>query len=132
MSNDEQAIRDLQTKWFEATASGNLSQLLPLMAEDVVFLTPGGPPFGRDVFAASFEAGLQKMRIQCSGELEEVIVAGDMAYSRGRLSISLVSLAGGELKRLAGYTLSVYRRQPDGRWVLARDANLLAPESKKA
>ena len=26
----------------------------------------------------------------------------------------------------AGYTLTILRKEPDGRWVLARDANLLA------
>jgi ketosteroid isomerase-like protein len=26
----------------------------------------------------------------------------------------------------SGYTLTIMRKQPDGRWVLARDANLLA------
>jgi ketosteroid isomerase-like protein len=30
--------------------------------------------------------------------------------------------------RLTGYTLTVFRKQPDGRWVLIRDANLLMPE----
>jgi ketosteroid isomerase-like protein len=27
--------------------------------------------------------------------------------------------------RRAGYTLTILRKQPDGRWLLARDANLL-------
>jgi len=29
--------------------------------------------------------------------------------------------------RLTGHSLSVLRKQPDGRWVMARDANLLTP-----
>ena len=32
---------------------------------------------------------------------------------------------GGEQMRRAGYTLSILRKQPDGKWVLARDANLV-------
>jgi ketosteroid isomerase-like protein len=31
---------------------------------------------------------------------------------------------------LSGYTLAILRKKPDGRWVLARDANLVMPESK--
>lgn len=126
MGKDEQAIREAQAAWFEATALGDLPRLLTLMTDDVVFLAPAGPPFGRDAFATSFTAGLQRVRITCSGELEEVIVVGDVAYARGRLSISVAPIAGGEPTRLAGYTLSVFRRQ-EGRWMLARDANLLAP-----
>jgi ketosteroid isomerase-like protein len=29
----------------------------------------------------------------------------------------------------SGYTLAVLRKEPDGAWVIARDANLLMPES---
>ena len=36
-----------------------------------------------------------------------------------------VTSPGGEQMRRAGYTLSILRKQPDGKWVLARDANLL-------
>ena len=127
MSKDEQAIRDAQAAWFAASASGDLSHLLTLMSDDVVFLTPGRPPFGRDAFATQFTAGRQQVRLSCSGEMEEIVVANDVAYTRTRLSVTATPIAGGEPKRLAGYALSVFRRQADGRWVLARDASLLAP-----
>jgi ketosteroid isomerase-like protein len=32
----------------------------------------------------------------------------------------------GEPVRRAGYTLTILRKEPSGKWVLARDANLLA------
>jgi uncharacterized protein (TIGR02246 family) len=127
---DAQAIRDSQKAWFDATAAGDLPGLLALMTEDMVFLTPGRPPFGRDAFASNFTAGLKKVRIQASGEFEEIVIVGEVAYGRGRLSVVITPHAGGAPQRLAGYTLSVYRRQPDGRWLMARDANLLAPENR--
>ena len=131
MGKDERAIREAQSAWFDATANGDLTRLLTLMAEDVVFLTPGRAPFGRDEFATTFSVGLQQVinRISCGGEFEEVVVVGEVAYTRGHLSISVTSLAGGQAKRLAGYSLSVFRKRPDGTWVLARDANLLSPVS---
>ncbi len=33
---------------------------------------------------------------------------------------------GGQPIRRAGYTFTIFRREPDGKWRLARDANLLA------
>jgi ketosteroid isomerase-like protein len=30
----------------------------------------------------------------------------------------------------SGYTLTILRKNPNGAWVIARDANLLAPETK--
>jgi uncharacterized protein (TIGR02246 family) len=127
MQSDEQAIRDNQATWLEATARGDLARVLSLMADDVVFLTPGRPPFDRDEFAAAFAAGQGQMTFSGQAEFEEIIVVGDVAYARGRLSITVTPTAGGEARKLAGYTLSVFRRENDGRWVLARDANLLAP-----
>lgn len=129
MSDDELAIRAAQQAWFEATAAGDLARLRPLMADDVVFLVPGKPPFGAEAFASAFEAGRQQARVDCVGTFEEVVVAGDVAYARGRLSVTVHPLSGGEIRRMAGYTLSVFRRQPLGQWMLARDANLLSPVS---
>src|SRR5262245_35767535 len=127
MPADEQAIRDLQAAWLAASAAGDLSRLLPLLADDVVFLTPGRPPFGKQEFAVNFTAGLKQFRINASGDAEEIVVVGNVAYARTRLSVSLTPLAGGEPKRMAGYALTVFRKQPDGRWLLSRDANLAAP-----
>jgi uncharacterized protein (TIGR02246 family) len=129
MCEDDQAIRDAQAAWLDATANGDLPRLLTLMAEDVVFLAPGPNSFWRETFAASFTAGLQQVRISCSGELEEVVVAGDVAYTRGRLSISVTRFRVVKPKCLAGYTLSVFRRRADGNWVLAREANLMSSVS---
>jgi uncharacterized protein (TIGR02246 family) len=38
---DEQAIRELVQTWLRASAAGDLDQVLALMSDDVVFLTPG-------------------------------------------------------------------------------------------
>jgi ketosteroid isomerase-like protein len=32
--------------------------------------------------------------------------------------------------QLAGHRLTVYRKQPDGRWLLVRDAHTLSPVAK--
>ncbi len=126
MSDDERAIREVQAAWMDASAKGDLPRVLSLMAEDVVFLVAGRPPFGREEFAASFAAGSQKAQISGSAEFEEVVVVGEVAYARGKLAMSVTPLDGA-VKKLAGYTLTVFRKLADGRWVLARDANLLTP-----
>jgi ketosteroid isomerase-like protein len=62
--------------------------------------------------------------------LEEVVVVGEAAYTRARDSLSLIPRAGGEAMQFAGHRLTVYRKQPDGRWLLARDAHTLSPVAK--
>lgn len=129
MPNDEQAIREVFETWNRAAMAGDIDQLLPLMSEDAVFLTPGNAPMkGRDAFAAAFQANVPKIGLESKGEMEEIVVVGDVAYCRAHLVVTKTHLEGGPPKRLKGYTLTVFRKQPDGRWVLVRDANLLAPE----
>ena len=125
MRPDERAIREVHSTWINAVNAGDLVRLLTLMADDVVFLNPGQAPVGRDGFAANFSAAHQQVQIRCSSELEEVVVVGEVAYTRSRDALSVVPRAGGEATQLTGHRMTVYRKQSDGRWLLARDAHTL-------
>ncbi len=127
MDPDERAVREVHTTWIDAVNAGNLARLLDLMADDVVFLNPGRAPFGRDGFPAGFSTAHEQCRIRCISMLEDVVVAGDVAYTVSRDTLSVTPRAGGETAALAGHRMSVYRKQPDGRWHLARDAHTLQP-----
>ena len=127
MKPDEQAIREAHATWIDAVNAGDLDRLLGLMADDVVFLNPGREPVGRDGFPAGFRAAHERNRIRCTSELEEVVVVHDMAYTRCRDSLSVIPRAGGDELGLAGHRLTIWRKQPDGRWLLARDAHTLTP-----
>jgi uncharacterized protein (TIGR02246 family) len=131
--SDEQQIRDLIATWLRVSAEGDISQILPLMAEDVVFLVAGQPPMrGREEFAASFAGWQGKFSLETDCEVQEIQVSGDLAYSWTRLSVTMTPLTGGTANRRSGYTLTALRRNADGAWQIFRDANLLAPESDQA
>jgi uncharacterized protein (TIGR02246 family) len=127
MKADEQAIREVHSAWVAAASAGDLDRMLALMADDAVFLNPGQAPIGRDGFSANFSSAHQQFRIRCISELHEVVVVGDVAYTLAQDSLSVIPRAGGEEMRLAGHRLTVYRKQLDGRWLLARDAHTLSP-----
>lgn len=124
---DESSIRELQQAWFRATMDGDVSSIRELMSDDVVFLTVGRPPFGRDEFIDSFTHMSAHVSMQCSGELDEVVVSGDVAFARAHLNVIATPNDGGPAKHLSGNTLSVFRRSAEGKWRLCRDANLLTP-----
>ena len=126
MSPVEGAIRDLHASWIDAVNSGDLRCLLMLMTDDAVFLSPGQMPIDRDGFSANFAAAHRELRVRCISELEEVVVVGGVAYTRSRDALSVTPRAGGPVTELAGYRMSVYREQPDGRWLLARDVHTLS------
>ena len=134
MGPDERAIRQVHSTWIEAVNAGDLVRLLTMMADDAVFLNPGRAPFGRDGFSDGFSAAHKQARIHCISELEEVVVVGEVAYTRSRDSLTVIPRdsgeAGGEAKQFAGHRITVYRKRPDGRWLLARDAHTLSPVEK--
>ena len=130
MGTDDRAIREVHSTWIDAVNAGDLVRLLRLMADDVVFLAPGQAPFGQDGVSTGFSAAHQRARIRCISELEDVVVVGEVAYTLSRDSLSVTPRAGGEATQLAGHRLTVYRKQPDGRWLLARDAHALSPAAK--
>jgi uncharacterized protein (TIGR02246 family) len=126
MTNDERAIRDLVDKWLAASKAGDYETVLTLMADDVIFMVPGQEPFGKQQFAASATA-LQDMKIEASSEIQEIEIGGNWAWLRNRLSVTMTPPAGQPMRR-SGFTLTILRKNSDGRWVIARDANLLMPE----
>ncbi|HEV7589140.1 MAG TPA: SgcJ/EcaC family oxidoreductase [Longimicrobium sp.] len=128
MSEDERAIREVIATWLRASAAGDGETVLSLMADDVVFFVPGHAPFGKAEFAAA-QAGLGDARIGATSNVREVQVSGDWAFCSTDLRVEMTPAGGGATVRRSGNTLSVFKRLPDGRWVLARDANLLTVES---
>ncbi len=129
MHTDEQAIRDLIETWGRATLAGDLPQLLALMADDVVFLQPGQPPMRKEDFATAFQSMLPHVRIEPKSNVREVQVEGNLAYCWNHLTVIVTPQSGGPMKRRSGFTLTILRKQPDGRWVISRDANMLTLES---
>jgi uncharacterized protein (TIGR02246 family) len=130
MDADERAVRKTHTTWIEAVNAGDLTRLFGLMTDDAVFLNPGQAPVGREGFARGFSSAGQKHRFHCTSELEDVVVAGTVAYAWARDALQLEPRGGDAGLELAGHRLSVYRQQPDGRWLLARDAHTLQPVAR--
>jgi uncharacterized protein (TIGR02246 family) len=126
---DDFAIRELQRTWLRATEDGDIATISGLMTDDIVFMAPGRPPFGRQEFIESFQGMIGHVAMRCNGEYEEIILSGDFAYARARLDIIVTPKNGGVPKHLSGNTLSILRRSTDGKWKLCRDANLLTPTS---
>jgi len=124
MSDDERAIRDLVATWMAASKAGDHDTVLGLMADDAVFMVPGREPFGKAAFAAASK-GMEGVRIEGTSDIVELQVLGNWAYLRNHLNVTITPPGGAPTTR-SGYTLTILRKEADGRWLLARDANLLA------
>jgi uncharacterized protein (TIGR02246 family) len=132
MQNDEQEIRQLVGKWMAATRRGDIETVLDLMAEDVVFLIPSQPPMiGKSAFAASAKAQASHGPVQFDGtsEIQELKAFGEWAFIWTKLTVTITPPGGADPMTRAGHTLSILKKE-NGKWLLARDANLLAPAAK--
>jgi uncharacterized protein (TIGR02246 family) len=105
-----------------ASQAGDTVTVLSLMTDDVVFMVPGEQPFGKDAFAAA-SAGMKNVEVNGRSEIIELQVLGDWAYLRNKLDVTVTPKGGAPVRR-AGYTMTILRKE-NGRWLLARDANML-------
>ncbi|MCE4555614.1 nuclear transport factor 2 family protein [Roseateles cellulosilyticus] len=126
MNADEQVIRHHHATWMAAVNAGDFPALLQLATDDMVLMGPGQAPFGQAVFQATFAGAHERFRVHCDSELQEIVVVGELAYTRCRDALTLTPRAGGDTMTLAGDRLTVYRKEA-GRWRLARDAHTLVP-----
>ena len=123
MTDDERQVRRLVDSWIAASEAGDVPALLALMTDDVIFMTPGRPPFGKAEFAADAEHN-KGVAVHARAEIQEIEIIGSRALIRNLIEVVLTA-PGASPRRMSGYTLSVLRKEADDRWRLARDANLV-------
>lgn len=118
--------------WMAASKAGDVETVLSLMADDVVFLVPGQPVMRKADFAVAARAQSGQGAPQFDGrsEIQEIRVLGEWAFMWTKLTVVITPPGGAQSMMRAGHTLSILKKQ-SGKWVLARDANMLAPVSGK-
>src|ERR1044071_1199035 len=123
--SDEQAIRQMVDTWLAASKQGDIETVLNLMSDDVLFITPGREPFGKDTFASNNEQ-MQDVEMDTDIDIKEIEVLRDWAWMRSFLRITFTKA--GESTKRSGHILTILNKRPDGQWVIKRDANFVAPE----
>ena len=128
MRSDEDLIREVVSTWMEATKTHDVEGILRLMTDDAVFLVPGTQVMRKSDFAAAArsQASGKAPTFDGKSEIREIQVSGDWAFMWSKLTVVSTPPGGEKSTTRSGHTLTVFRRE-GGRWLLARDANLLAP-----
>lgn len=128
MQSNEDQIRALVATWMKASQAGDVDTVLGLVTDDVVFLMPGRPPMHKAEFAEGMKAQASSSAPSFEGhsEIKEITVAGDWAFMWSKLAVTIKPKDGSTPMARDGHTLTVLKKQA-GKWLLARDANMLAP-----
>jgi len=124
MTEDEAAIRELVRTWMDASKAGDLATVLDLMTDDVIFMTAGREPFGKDEFRANSKS-MRGIEMDGRADIREMQVLGNWAWIRNHIEIEIGEPGATRAKR-SGYTLTILKKGEDGRWRLFRDANLVS------
>ena len=108
-------------QWLNAFNAGDASALSSLYADDAVGMGPEGPHnFGRDAMREVFVGLFEESSHTETATVEEVEVLGDMAFVWGTWRDLATPIAGGDVEEADGDWLWILRRQPNGRWLIAR------------
>jgi uncharacterized protein (TIGR02246 family) len=129
MQSDEQAIRELVDTWLTASKAGDLATQLDLLADDVVFMVPGKEPFGKEDFAENVRQ-MKDVQIDATSNIKEISVLGNWAWMRIFLTVT-VTPNNETARTQSGYVLSILRKNANGHWIIARDANLLTAKPEE-
>jgi ketosteroid isomerase-like protein len=117
---DKAAMRSLDESFTGMVLAGDFKTIVErFYTEDAHFMAPNAPDAaGR----AQIEAALRALPPLTAFALhsEEMAGAGDLAYSRGRYTMTL-SPPGAAAIHDQGKFLVVYRRQADGSWKVSHD-----------
>jgi len=124
--DDKQSIRESVDTWLTASKKGDVSTMLDLLADDVLFIVPGKEPFGKEAFAAANREQMKNVDMDATIDIKEIEVVGQWAWMRSFLNISFTR--DGKTAKHSGHILTIWQKNSDGRWVIKRDANFVKPD----
>ena len=119
---DIAAIEEIMDNYALGMITGDLDLWMSLYTDDIVKMPPDEPAvFGKEDLRTSMKPLFDNFTIEMVIYNEEVQVAGDWAFARGTFTATLTPKAGGEPLYMDGKYLSIFERQADGSWKIARD-----------
>lgn len=127
---DDRAIRAVIESWFYAMEQGDLAALLMLVTHDVIVKVPGSEPItGRDALELALKDFLQTHSERVEYEVVEVETSGRLAFARIWETTAITPKSRATAAVMRGMHLTVFRCQPDGSWLMARDFSSWAQSS---
>ena len=123
-SPDQEAVRLLSLKYAQASVSNNAENVLKVVTDDFVAITPDKPPVsGRQALREAIEGDFSHMQVRTLHfNLDEVFTDGAWGFARGN-STGAVRIKGTEQTvQLKGKFLWILRKNAKGIWKVARDS----------
>jgi len=118
---DEAAIAEFNRQYLAAINDADLDKLARLTTEGHMMINSGGPPLvGKQALVDAMRGAFERFEFEESWSPEETVVDGDLAYQRGTFVVVATPKTGAAPTRTTGNFLRIYRRAPEG-WFMVRD-----------
>jgi len=118
-------------QWAKLWSAKQLEPLVAMYASDAVFLTGTGDRItGRAAIRDAFQKGMASATAALTCRSVSTGGSGDLAYDSGDYT-ETITFADGKKRANKGSYLIVFRRQPDGKWLIVQHAWTEAPVAAK-
>jgi len=133
---DERAIREIEIEGSKAAAAKDMERYMSFIADDAVEFEPGKPmDTGKEAIRKGIDAFFAIPGASLTFQTAKVVVArgGDLAYTYGTYAMTMNDAKGKPVNDKGKY-VTVYGKQPDGKWKVVVDifnSDLPAPAPPK-
>lgn len=120
---DIEAVKKVLKDYGEYNLAGDAKSWAELHATDVVKMPPGKPAItSREALYEGKVKSFTKTKVVgWDLEIKEVEIIGNRAYTWGVYEVKVEVLATDGIINMNGKFLTIYRKEPDGSWVITHD-----------
>jgi uncharacterized protein (TIGR02246 family) len=122
IGQDEASIRSVMAAYNEALNGGSTAAVLPLYADDGVFMPPySSSAVGKEAVRKAYEAVFRELKFNVKFTIAELVVmAPSWAYVRTNSAGTTGHASTGKTTAEANQELFIFHKDGDGAWRIAR------------
>lgn len=120
----EKQLQVNEARWNRAYAARDAAALAGMYADDAVLANPGEELVkGKEAIreATGAFAGDPNLKVAFRANRIQVARSGDLAYTRGRYTMTMTNRATNRPETSTGHYLTVWQKQADGSWKAVED-----------
>jgi len=119
---DERALNALVGDFMVAINNSDADAVAALYSSDGIRMPPDAPEIrGREAIRQNLQGVFEVADIEVQVHVEETEFSGELASVRGTFALITTPKDGSDPSEMEGNWMRLMRREPDGRWLVARE-----------